>query len=119
MSITPESHLVVIVVQQPSFFLSGEPIIKCQRLASSAAGIPQPTYSSLSSPELIPLSVAFPILGVPWCIWATYTNVESPEVAAYAAESHEVAALTSAPCMVVVSSDALSVEELSSCPGHL
>ncbi|ROK35860.1 hypothetical protein DPX16_17603 [Anabarilius grahami] len=117
MAVTPESHLVAVVIPQH--------VIKHQRLASSVedpvlvsvrtAGIPRPTHFSPLAPELIPLSAKLPIMGVAlWCIWAAYTTTESPEVVAYAAEPPEVAALASAPCVVVVSSDALSANELSS-----
>ncbi|ROL48077.1 hypothetical protein DPX16_0218 [Anabarilius grahami] len=68
---------------------------------------------------------ALPIMGVTlWCTWAAYITAESPEVAAYAAEPHEVVVLASATCMVVASSDTLSsypesatesVDELLSC----
>ncbi|ROL53444.1 hypothetical protein DPX16_0601 [Anabarilius grahami] len=99
-----------------------EPVTKRQRFASSmedpllasvrTAGFPKPIIFSPPALELIPLSAVLPIMGVAlWCTWAAYITAESPEVAAYAAEPHEVVVLASATCTVVASSDTLS-----SCP---
>ncbi len=54
-----------------------------QLQSAGAAGIPKLTHSSPPVPELIPLSVALPIMGIAlWCVWAAYTTTEPPEVAA-------------------------------------
>ncbi len=88
-------------------------------VSACAAGIPKPTHFSPPVPELIPLHVVLPTMGIAlWCIWAAYTTTEtletaaatemSPEVAADAAEPPEAAVLASAPCMVVAPSNVLS-----------
>ncbi len=105
-------------------------------VSARAAGIPEPTHFSPPVPELIPLPVVLPTMGIAlWCIWAAYTTSElpqvmapaaaSPEVAAHAAEPPEAAVLASAPCMVVAPSNVLSachvmvkgtVDEHCTCP---
>ncbi len=72
-----------------------------------ASGTPKPALSNLPFPELIPLSVALPIMEIAvWCVWAVYTNTETleaavptniyPEVVAGGSEPPEVAMLASA-----------------------
>ncbi len=105
-------------------------------MSARTAGIPKPTHFSPPVPELIPLPVVLPTMGIAlWCIWAAYTTSElpqvmapaaaSPEVAARAAEPPEAAVLASAPCMVVAPSSVLSachvmvkgtVDEHCTCP---
>ncbi|KAL0159188.1 hypothetical protein M9458_042913, partial [Cirrhinus mrigala] len=64
-------------------------------MAACSTGIPKPTHLTAPVPELFPPSAALHLVGITlWCVWATYTTTESPEVAAYAAESLEVAAST-------------------------
>ncbi len=103
MSTTSEPRPVAVVVLQPSTVILRETVIKRQRLASSVedpplvsartAGIPKPIHFSPPVPELIPLSVVLPTMGITlWCIWATYTTTETLETAAATAVSPEVAA---------------------------
>ncbi len=62
-------------------------------MSAQTAGIPKPAHSSPLVPELIPLSVALPIMGVAlWCIWAAHTTPETLEAAAPTTTSPEVAA---------------------------
>ncbi len=50
-------------------------------MSAHAAGIPKPTHSSPSVPELIALSEVLPMMGIAfWCVWAAYTTTEPPEV---------------------------------------
>ncbi len=105
-------------------------------MSARAAGIPKPTHSSPSVPELISLSEALPMMGIALCcVWAAYTTTEllevakstvmSPEVGAHAAEPPEAAVLTSAPYMVVAPSNSCpachitvegTVDEHCTCP---
>ncbi|XDV40964.1 hypothetical protein PO909_009933 [Leuciscus waleckii] len=84
----PESVLTYF----PKNILGRETFIQRQRFASSVddpplvsvrtAGIPKPTHSSPSTPEVIP-SATLPVMGLAlWCVWATYTTAEYPEVVA-------------------------------------
>ncbi|XP_058626171.1 uncharacterized protein LOC131536963 isoform X1 [Onychostoma macrolepis] len=97
-------------------------------VSARTAGIPKPNHSSPPVPELIPLSETLLLMGIAfWCVWAAYTTTElpevvsltavfpevmvpaavSPEVAVHAAEPPDAAVLTSAPRMVVASSNEL------------
>ncbi|KAL0152842.1 hypothetical protein M9458_051855, partial [Cirrhinus mrigala] len=113
-------------------------------VSACSAGIPKPTHLNPVA-ELFPPSVALSIAGIAlWCVWATYTNTESLEVAAcaaeppeaavsavasseavmpaavslevaaYAAEPHEMRMSASALCTVVAPSNTPSTRELSS-----
>ncbi len=74
-------------------------------MSARAAGIPKPTLSNLHVPELSPLSVALPTMGIAlWCIWATYTTTETLKKAAPTMMSPEVAADAAEPPEVVKSS---------------
>ncbi len=72
-------------------------------VSARAAGIPKPTHFSPPVPELIPLPVVLPTLGIAlWCIWAAYTTTETLETAAATEMSPEVAADAAEPPGVVV-----------------
>ncbi len=72
-------------------------------VSARAAGIPKPTHFSPTVPELIPLPVVLPTMGIVlWCIWAAYTTTEILETAAATKMSPEVAADAAEPPGVVV-----------------
>ncbi len=72
-------------------------------MSARAAGIPKPTHFSPPVPELIPLPVVLPTMGIAlWCIWAAYTTTEILEMAAATKMSPEVAADAAEPPGVVV-----------------
>ncbi len=72
-------------------------------VSARAAGIPKPTHFSPPVPELIPLPVVLPTMGIAlWCIWAAYTTTEILETAAATKMSPEVAADAAEPPGVVV-----------------
>ncbi len=72
-------------------------------MSARAAGIPKPTHFGPPVPELIPLPVVLPTMGIAlWCIWAAYTTTEILETAAATKMSPEVAADTAEPPGVVV-----------------
>ncbi len=72
-------------------------------MSARAAGIPKPTHFSPPVPELIPLHVVLPTMGIAlWCIWAAYTTTEILETAAATKMSLEVAADAAEPPGVVV-----------------
>ncbi len=72
-------------------------------VSACAAGIPKPTHFSPPVPELIPLPVVLPTMGIAlWCIWAAYTTTEFLETAAATKMSPEVAADAAEPPGVVV-----------------
>ncbi len=74
-----------------------------QLVSARAAGIPKPTHFSPPVPELIPLPVVLPTMGIAlWCIWAAYTTTEILETAAATKMSPEVAADAAEPPGVVV-----------------
>ncbi len=71
-------------------------------VSARAAGIPKSTHFSPPVPELIPLSVVLPTMGITlWCIWAAYTTTETLETAAATEMSPEVAADAAEPPGVV------------------
>ncbi len=83
-------------------------------VSACAAGIPKSTHSSPPVPELIPLSKVLPMMRIAfWCVWATYTTTELPEMAAHTAEPPEAAMLASGPGVVVVPSNALSAHRVT------
>ncbi len=52
-------------------------------MSACAAGIPKTTHSSPPVPERIPLPEALPLMGIVLCcVWAAYTTIELPELAA-------------------------------------
>ncbi len=72
-------------------------------VSARTAGIPKPTHFSPPVPELIPLLVVLPTMGIAlWCIWAAYTTTEILEMAAATKMSPEVAADAAEPPGVVV-----------------
>ncbi len=72
-------------------------------MSARAAGIPKLTHFSPPVPELIPLPVVLPTMGIAlWCIWAAYTTTETLETAAATEMSPEVAADAAEPPGVVV-----------------
>ncbi len=72
-------------------------------VSAIAAGIPKPTHFSPPVPELIPLPVVLPTMGIDlWCIWAAYTTTEILETTAATKMSPEVAADAAEPPGVVV-----------------
>ncbi len=72
-------------------------------VSARAAGIPKPTHFSPPVPELIPLPVMLPTMGIAlWCIWAAYTTTEILETAAATKMSPEVPADAAEPPGVVV-----------------
>ncbi len=113
----PESSQITADRPESCHFRSVAPrsfwsVLQYPRLASSmedpqlqsagAAGIPKLTHSSPPVPELIPLSVALPIMGIAlWCVWAAYTTTEPPEVAASILISPKVVADAVEPPEVV------------------
>ncbi len=67
-------------------------------VSARAAGIPKPTHFSPPVPELIPLSVVLPTMGIAlWCIWAAYTTTETLETAAATEMNPEVVADAAEP----------------------
>ncbi len=62
-------------------------------MSARAAGIPKPTHSSPPVPELTLLSEALPLMGIVLCcVWAAYTTIELPELAASTVMYPEVVA---------------------------
>ncbi len=87
------------VLQYPSLASS---VRDAPLVSARAAGIPKPTHFSPPVPELIPLPVVLPTMGIAlWCIWAAYTTTETLETAA-TEMSPEVAADAAEPPGVVV-----------------
>ncbi len=87
-------------------------------MSTRAAGIPKPTHSSPSVPELILLFEALPMMGIILCcIWVVYTTTELPVVATSTGMSSEVAADAAKPLgvetLAVVFSDALALAAAS------
>ncbi len=78
-------------------------------VSARAAGIPKSTHFSPPVPELIPLSVVLPTMGITlWCIWAAYTTTETLETAAATEMSPEVAADAAEPPGVVAHASVFS-----------
>ncbi len=72
-------------------------------MSARAAGIPKSTQFSPPVPELIPLSVVLPTMGITlWCIWAVYTTTEALETSVATEMSPEVAADAAEPSGLVV-----------------
>ncbi len=97
-SVTPRDLRSVLRVPCLVFSVRDAPLVFAR-----AAGIPKPTHFSPSVPELIPLPVVLPTMGIAlWCIWAAYTTTEILETAAATKMSPEVAADAAEPPGVVV-----------------
>ncbi len=118
-ALCPVSSHVTAVRSESCHFLSvasrsSRTVFQYLRLASSvedpplvsarAAGISKPALSNPFVPEVIPLSVAFPIWGIAfWCVWAVFTTAKVPEPATSTEGLPEVAAEAAEPPEMVVS----------------